>query len=54
MLLVYSSIAFDELAELDPEEMEGKIKAFVYHTERVLGAEENSLEDAIMKVVAKK
>lgn len=54
MILVYSSIAFDVFAELDPDEKDNKIKAFIYHTERVLKAEENSLEDVIMKVMARK
>ena len=53
MILLYSSIAFDELAELTPEEKERKSKAFICYTERILGARENSLEAAIMTIMSK-
>lgn len=53
MILTYSSTAFDELAELSPAEIEKKSKAFIYHTERILGAEEDSLTAAIMKIFSK-
>ena len=53
MILLYSSIAFDELAELTPEEKERKSKAFICYTERILGARENSLEAAIMTILSK-
>ncbi|MCR4658456.1 MAG: TetR/AcrR family transcriptional regulator [Lachnospiraceae bacterium] len=48
MIMVYSNIAFDELAGLTPQEKELKGRAFIYHTERVLGAKEGSLNEAIM------
>lgn len=51
MIILYSSVAFDELAGLSPEEREQKTKAFIYLTERLLGAEENSLKAAIMKII---
>ena len=50
MIMVYSSTAFDDLAGLSPEETAQKSSAFIYHTERILGADEGSLESAIMKV----
>lgn len=53
MILLYSSIAFDELAGLTPEEKERKSKAFICYTERILGARENSLEAAIMTILSK-
>lgn len=53
MILTYSSTAFDELADLSPAEIEKKSKAFIYHTERILGAEESSLTATIMKIFSK-
>jgi AcrR family transcriptional regulator len=50
MIIIYSNTAFDDLASLPPDEMQKKRKAFIYHTERILGAEEGSLETAIMKI----
>ena len=48
MIMIYSNIAFDELAGLTQEEKNKKGKAFIYHTERVLGAREGSLQEAVM------
>lgn len=53
MIITYSSMAFDNLADLSPEEMQKKSMAFIYHTERVLGAKEGSLAAAIMKIFNK-
>lgn len=53
MILIYSVTAFDELAGLSPAEIEKKSKAFIYHTERILGAKEGSLAAAIMKIFSK-
>lgn len=50
MTMIYSNIAFDDLAKLQPEERIQKIGAFIYHTERVLGAAEGSLQETIIKV----
>lgn len=52
MIIVYSNTAFDELAELPPEQMQEKITAFIYHTEKILGAKEKSLEASIMKILS--
>ena len=51
MIIVYSNIAFDELAGLSDEELMRKSNAFVCHTERILGAEEGVLAPAIMKII---
>lgn len=53
MIIIYSNTAFDDLAGLPYEEMQKKRKAFIYHTERILGAKEGSLEAAIMKIFMK-
>ncbi len=52
MVIVYSNMAFDELAELTPEQMQEKIMAFIYHTEKILGAKEKSMEGAILKIIS--
>ena len=51
MIMIYSSVAFDELLNLSPEDVQRKGLAFAFHTERLLGAKENSLRDAIMKII---
>lgn len=48
MIMVYSNVAFDDLAELTPREKLSKGKAFVYHTEKILGAAEGSLSKIMM------
>ena len=50
MIMIYSSVAFDEFSELGPQEIEKKGRAFICHTERLLGAKENSLLEPIMKI----
>ena len=51
MIIIYSNAAFDDQAEYDPAQLQRKTEAFIYHTEKILGAEEKSLEDAIMKIM---
>lgn len=53
MIIIYSNTAFDDLAELSPKEMQDKMEAFIYHTEKILGAKEKSLEAPIMKIMSK-
>lgn len=48
MLLLYSNIAFDALAEHSREEK--KIAAFIYHTERLLGMPRDSMQEVILPV----
>ena len=36
-----------------PEEIEKKGRAFIWHIERILGAEENCLREPIMKILMK-
>lgn len=52
LLMLYSSAAFDDLAE-DARSME-KIEGFIYHSERVLGMERGSLRQAVLPVFAGK
>ena len=51
MIIIYSNIAFDELAGLTAEQLTRKSNAFVSHTERILGAKEGSLAPAIMQII---
>ena len=53
MIIIYSNTAFDNLAGLSPKEMQDKMEAFIYHTEKILGAKEKSLEAPIMKIISK-
>ena len=50
MILVYSHVAFDEIWEKNPEEEARRRRAFIYHTERILGAREGLLVEALGKV----
>ena len=52
MTLLYANTAFDEIsaAGLSPAEMEQKIAGFIYNTEKLLGMEKGSLQDALMKI----
>ncbi len=53
MIMLYSGSAFDDLNDLTPKETERKSKAFICHTERILGAKKNSLKDVISKLIKK-
>ena len=50
MVMIYSNTAFDELAELSPGGRAQRIQAFIYHTERIMGAEEGLLQEPISKI----
>ncbi len=50
MLFLYSSIAFDDYHEKDSSSMEKKITAFLYNTEKLLGAREGSLQKVMRKL----
>ena len=50
MIMVYSNIAFDDLAELSPKDKLAKGKAFICHTERILGAAEGTLAKVMMGI----
>ncbi len=43
MLVLYSSIAFDSRFGLTPEQMMGRVQAFVHNTEKLLGVESGSM-----------
>lgn len=50
MVMLYSSITFDELSG-DTEEMrQRKVMAFIYNLERLLGMERDSLQDTIIPI----
>lgn len=51
MMLLYSNTAFDALAEHSRDE--GKIAAFIYHTERILGMPQDSMREAILPIFRK-
>lgn len=51
MLLIYSNIAFDALAEGSHDEH--RIAAFIYHTERLLGMPQDSMREAILPIFGK-
>ena len=51
MIMIYSTVAFDELLNLTEEDIQLKGMALAFHAERLLGAKENSLRDAIMKII---
>ena len=45
--------AFDDLAIMDSEERIHKIHAFIFHAERIMGAEEGTLREPIMRIFLK-
>ena len=53
MIMIYSNIAFDEMMEYPRDEIMKKIQAFIYHTERVLGAKQGILVEVIMPIFLK-
>ena len=53
MIMIYSNVAFDEMMEHPRDEIMKKIQAFIYHTERVLGAEQGLLVEVIMPIFLK-
>lgn len=53
MVMIYSNIAFDDLALMSPEERMEKIQAFIFHAERIMGAEEGTLQEPIMRIFLK-
>ena len=50
MLVLYSGAAFDDSYDDDPSSKEKRIKAFLYNTEKLLGAKEGSLQKAMRKL----
>ena len=50
MLILYSGIVFDSDYDEPGERSENRIKAFLYNTERLLGAEEGSVQTAMRKL----
>ena len=54
MLIGYAVIVFDDSFEQSEAEMATRIKAFIYHAERMLGAKEGSLKKTMMKIFSGK
>ena len=54
MVMLYSSTAFDTLANHSPEERAKKIAAFIYNLERLLGMEPGTMQEAILPLFEKK
>lgn len=50
MTMLYSSMAFDELAGNTEEERQRKIMAFIYHLERLLGMKPGSMQEVMMPI----
>lgn len=50
MLILYSTIAFDDDYDESPESSKKRIIAFLINTERLLGAKEGSLQKTMMKL----
>ena len=50
MLILYSSIVFDDDYDEPGEKSSTRIKAFLYNAERLLGAEEGSVQNAMSKL----
>ncbi len=53
MVMIYSNIAFDDLAVISPGEKTQKIQAFICHAERIMGAAEGTLQEPIMRIFSK-
>ena len=55
MLMLYANTAFDDInmADLSREEQEKKINGFIYNSERLMGMEKGSLQEALMKIFQK-
>ena len=53
MVMIYSNIAFDDLAVMSPGEKAQKIQAFICHTERIMGTAEGELQEPIMRIFSK-
>ena len=50
MIMLYSYSAFDDLAQQTEAERQQRIAGFIYNTERILGASEGALRDAILRI----
>ena len=53
--MLYANTAFDDLdmAEMSQEEREQKMAGFIYNVERLMGMEEQSLQETIMNIFHK-
>lgn len=53
MIIIYSNAAFDDLSEMNSDERMQIIQAFICHTERIMGTDEGTLRDPIMRIFLK-
>ena len=50
MLLLYGGTVFDDAADTSQDVREQRIRAFIFHTERLLGAESGSLTPYMLQM----
>ena len=50
MIMIYAYTAFDGLAEQTTEQRQQRIEGFICNVERILGAQEGALREAILKI----
>lgn len=50
MIMIYAYTAFDGLAVQTAEQRKRRIEGFIYNIERILGAQEGALREAILKI----
>lgn len=53
MTMLYANTMFDDLLEQTSEQKQQRMEAFIYNTERLLGTERGTLQEAIMKIFQK-
>lgn len=53
MIILYANTMFDDLVEQSPEVKQRRIQGFIYHSERLLGTERGTLNQAIMDIFEK-
>ena len=51
--MLYANTMFDDLLEQTSEQKQQRMEAFIYNTERLLGTERGTLQEAIMKIFQK-
>ena len=53
MIILYANTMFDDLVEQSPEQKQRRMQGFIYHSERILGTERGTLNQAIMDIFEK-
>lgn len=54
MMMIYSTMAFDDLVDQTPEEEQKKVMAFIYNVERLLAMKPGSLFETMMPIFENK